>query len=140
MALDLSPLENSLAQLDSHVALTEGADAKADPKVHFAFRTAAIKSFEYTYETAVKMLRRELETMQDYAAEVDQMQFRTLIRVGAEKGLIADPQSWFGFRESRNITSHIYDESKAAKIYSAVPGFARAARDLLERLKRAEAR
>jgi nucleotidyltransferase substrate binding protein (TIGR01987 family) len=40
---------------------------------------------------------------------------RDTIRETAKEGLIEDPKAWFGFLESRNLTSHVYNEKVAEK-------------------------
>ena len=70
-----------------------------------------------------------------HAAEIDAMNYRMLIRVGAEQGLIGDVPAWFIYRDKRNLTSHTYDAGKAAEVFRILPDFARDARCLLERLR-----
>ena len=65
---------------------------------------------------------------------VDDLSFKNVIRLGAEKGCIEVPERWFDYRDARNITSHAYDEKKAEKIYALLPAFARDARVLLDEL------
>ena len=52
------------------------------------------------------MLKRQLDQELPSSEELDHLPFKELIRVGAERGLIADPQRWFDYRDKRNITSH----------------------------------
>jgi nucleotidyltransferase substrate binding protein (TIGR01987 family) len=80
------------------------------------------------------MIRRRLETMAATPAEIEQMDFKTLMRTAAEKGLIDDPMAWLLFREKRNITSHTYDETKALDVLSVIPQFQARAKYLLEQL------
>ena len=67
-------------------------------------------------------------------AEIEQMEFKTLVRTAAEKGLIDDPVAWLLFREKRNITSHTYDETKSLDVLGVIPQFIGRAQFLLERL------
>ena len=67
--------------------------------------------------------------------EVDQLSYRDLMRLGAEKGLIQDPRRWFDYRQQRNITSHTYDEDRANSVFNSAVSFLDDARLLLERLK-----
>lgn len=133
----------SILRCDPHYALAAGTCATAETyrtlwlscwtnnaDVRTAFRTAAIKSFEYSYELAIKLIRRHLE-LADSAELVDAMDFRTLIRTAAERGLIVDPAAWFLFREKRNITAHTYDETKALDVLGHLPAFATAVGQLL---------
>jgi nucleotidyltransferase substrate binding protein (TIGR01987 family) len=128
MILDLTSFHRALDALDR--GLARNATAPGDEEL----RDACIQRFEFTFELAWKMLKRRLEMDLPNAAEVDAMSFRALIRAGAEHGLIGDVAAWFVYRDRRNITSHAYDAAKAAEVAAVLPGFARDARDLLDRL------
>lgn len=131
MPLDLGSFEKALAALDR--ALARAAAAPGDEEL----RDACIQRFEFTFELAWKSLKRRLEHDLPNAQEVDAMSYRSLIRVGAEQGLIdvgAVPE-WFVYRDKRNLTSHTYDEARAAEVAAAVPAFAAHARALLAALR-----
>ena len=119
------------AQLLKHIELTGSAAALGNADIRTAFRTAAIKSFEYTYELSIRLIRRQLEAA-DSVELVDAMDFRTLIRTAAERGLIADPAAWFLYRDKRNITAHTYEETKALDVLGHLPSFAASVQHLLD--------
>jgi nucleotidyltransferase substrate binding protein (TIGR01987 family) len=127
--LDLSSLQQALAALDR--GLVRWTAVPADEEL----RDACIQRFEFTFELSWKMLKRRLEIDLPNAQEVDRMTWRTLIRVGAEQGLVDDVDAWFIYREKRNITSHTYDAAKAAEVAAVIPRFAHDAHVLLERLQ-----
>lgn len=129
MRLDFSSYEKALASLQRVLERSIAAPDDED------IRDACIQRFEYTYELAYKMLKRQLEQELPSAEELDHLPFKELIRVGAERGLVADPQRWFDYRDKRNITSHTYDEAKAREVFSVLEDFATDAADLLQRLK-----
>lgn len=131
MQLDLGSFEKALAALDR--ALIRATAEPNDEEL----RDASIQRFEFTFELAWKSLKRRLEIDLPNAQEVDAMSYRTLIRVGAEQGLIAADAvpAWFVYRDKRNLTSHTYDEAKAVEVAAAVPAFAAHARALLARLQ-----
>jgi nucleotidyltransferase substrate binding protein (TIGR01987 family) len=129
MQIDLSSFRKALDGLDKGLARTEAA---MDDEL---LRDGAIQRFEYSYELAWKSMRRVLEAEAAYPEEVDALPFRDVIRLGAEKGIIENPEDWFSFREERNISSHTYDEAKAAAVYAMARRFAPAARILLARLE-----
>ena len=79
-------------------------------------------------------MRRQLESMASTPAEIEQMEFKTLVRTAAEKGLVDDPLAWLLFREKRNITSHTYDETKSLDVLAVIPQFMTRAGFLLDRL------
>lgn len=130
----ISPLAAAIAELTKNAELPYSAIARDHPELIGTFRTATIKSFEYAYELSIRFIRRRLESMAATPAEIEQMEFKTLIRTAAEKGLIDDPLPWLLFREKRNITSHTYDETKSLDVLAVIPQFIKRARFLLDRL------
>ncbi|MDP1699059.1 MAG: nucleotidyltransferase substrate binding protein [Xanthomonadaceae bacterium] len=131
MKLDLTSFEKALASLDK--ALLRSTAAPTDEEL----RDACIQRFEFTFELSWKMLKRRLERDLPNAVEVDSMSYRSLIRSGAEQGLIEVDvvPRWFVYRDKRNLTSHAYDAAKAAVVYQSLGGFARDARLLLQSLQ-----
>lgn len=129
--IDFTSLSKAIASLD--MALRT---AKLRPKDEFV-RDASIQRFEYTYELCVKSLRRQLTAMSDSPSEIDALGYRDMIRMGVERGLVKSEVPWFGYRELRNITSHVYDPVKARKVFGALRRFQRDAQDLRARLDRA---
>lgn len=105
------------------------------PELLPTFRTATVKSFEYVYEVAWKLMRRALESRAETPTDIDQMDFRSLVRAAAEKGLIDDPAAWMRYREKRNITSHTYDQEQAAEVINIIPHLLVSARHLQSRLE-----
>jgi nucleotidyltransferase substrate binding protein (TIGR01987 family) len=128
MTLDFSSFEKALTSLQR--VLARSATAPTDDDL----RDACIQRFEYTYELAFKMLKRQLEQELPSSEELDHLPFKEIIRIGAERGLITVPERWFDYRDKRNITSHTYDEQKAREVYAVLSDFAVDATDLLSRL------
>lgn len=129
MNLDFSSYEKALSSLQR--VLERSYTVPGDEDI----RDACIQRFEYTYELAFKMLKRQLEQELPSSEELDQLSFKELVRVGAERGLIAVPERWFDYRAKRNITSHTYDEEKAREVFTVLADFAADAADLLKHLK-----
>lgn len=100
-------------------------------------RDATIQRFEYTYELAYKMLKRYLEMTEANLEEIDRMSFSTLIRTGAEKGLLKNSWDvWSSYRTARNLTSHTYNEAKAIEVCEVIPKFMEEAQFLFEQLEK----
>lgn len=130
MALILDPLKNA------YLSLTKAVDrAKLNPE-DLEVRDACIQRFEYTYELCIKFIKRYIETENPSPENVDQMNFRDLLRLAAEIGLVEKVELWFQFREARNNTTRAYDEAKAIIVFNAIPGFIQQAGFLLEKLKK----
>jgi len=121
--LDLSGFANAVARL---------AEALAKPPLNDLERDGCIQRFEYTYELAWKMMRRHLLVIG--AGDAELLGRRELFREAARRGILDDPEPWFDFQKARNITSHNYDESKAALSYAAAKLFLPHAQRLLEKL------
>lgn len=134
MKLDLTSLEKSVSQLRKSLNYCHSDLAKKNEELFFQFRSAAIQAFEYTFELAIKMLRRQLEEI-ELPPIIEQMSYRDFIRMAAEKGFIESPKDWFLFREKRNLTSHVYDEEKAKLVYAPLEGFLKHVQILLTRLQ-----
>lgn len=128
MSLDLSPFVKALASLER--ALERACAVPEDAEL----RDACIQRFEYTYELAWKMLKRQIEAEVANPSEVDGFSFRQLFRVAGERGLVDDVEAWFDYREQRNLTTHTYHEETARRVFSVLPAFARDAGSLLSRL------
>ena len=138
MELITSPLADALKALETHVGLAESSLADADPQLRIAFRTAAIKSFEFTYELSLKLILRALENHPGIGAEaVDELTFRGAMRVAAERGYIASAEAWHRYRHQRNKTAHSYNERTAEDVYAVLPAFIEDANKLLAKLEEA---
>lgn len=134
MPIDFSPLDKAINSLNRALGRATGAPGDEE------LRDACIQRFEYTFELCWKMLKRQLERELPSPAEVDGYSYRQLFRIGAERGLVQDVEAWFDYRERRNITSHTYDEEKAARVFEALPAFAVDAEKLLAGLKKSSER
>ena len=77
-----------------------------------------IQAFEFTHELAWNTLKDFLE---DRGAQ-NLYGSKDVTRQAFQVGLIKDGQTWMNMIQSRNLTSHTYDEATAAKISSAIRG------------------
>lgn len=139
--LDLSALRSAINSLAEAVATVENHAWFQDqsPAVRNVIVAGVIQNFEFAYELAVKMIRRQLEIEAASPAEVDESSFRGVLRSAAERGLIQDVEAWFAYRQMRNATSHTYNQEKALEIWKGVPGFLQESRVLLSRLESRDA-
>jgi len=136
-SLDLTPLRLSLSSLE------DGLDVVRDlawfqqqsDKVRHTLIAGVIQNFEFVYDISTKMMRRRLEMDALNPSEVDFANFRDVLRIAAEKGLIDNVQDWFGYRQMRNITTHTYDHQKAQQVFQGTQAFMMDARRLLARLE-----
>lgn len=138
--LDLTSLRQALSSLEDglEVVRDTGWFSRQNEKVRNTLIAGVIQNFEFVYEISTKMLRRRLEMDALNPAEVDFANFRDVLRMAAEKGLIQDVQAWFGYRQMRNITAHTYDRQKAQQVYEGTQAFMQDARALLAKLEDAQ--
>ena len=135
--LDLEPLRRALASLEDGLEVVSDAQwfNQQSDKVQNTLIAGVIQNFEFVYEIGFKMLRRQIEAEAASPTEVDESNFRDVLRVAAEKGLIADVEAWFRYRKMRNITAHTYDHQKAQQVYQDTLIFIDDARALLHKLE-----
>jgi nucleotidyltransferase substrate binding protein (TIGR01987 family) len=87
-------------------------------------RDSVIQRFEYTFELSYKILRRFLSETEASKAEISEMLFNDLIRLGCKRGLLLnDLETWDKYRKARNATSHNYDEFNADNIVVIISVF-----------------
>ena len=135
--LDLSALRSALSSLEDGldvVRATAWFDQQS-AKVQNTLIAGVIQNFEFVYEVGYKMLRRQIELDAASPADVDESNFRDVLRLAGEKGLIADVQAWFRYRQMRNTTAHTYNHEKAQQVYQGTLLFIDDARALLANLE-----
>jgi nucleotidyltransferase substrate binding protein (TIGR01987 family) len=77
-----------------------------------------VQAFEFTHELAWK-------TLQDYfryQGTSDLYGSRDVFRKALEVGLINDGAKWFESIQSRNLTSHVYDEQVVQDLINEISG------------------
>ena len=137
-ALDLSALREAIVSLSDSLEVASDQvwfNQQAD-KVRNTLISGVVKNFEFVYEISIKMIRRMIELESASPSEVDEGNFRDLLRTAGEKGLVADVEAWFTYRKMRNITTHTYDHQKAQQVYQNTLGFIVDARALLAALEK----
>ena len=136
MRLDTSAFEKALRQLERSMSYLHSELSRQDEGLREQFRAASIQAFEYTYELAVKMIRRQLAQIVTIPAELRHMTYPDLIRTAAESGLVRDVSDFKRYRELRNITSHTYEEERAEEVLSILDEFIRKMNELLTELQK----
>lgn len=133
--IDYSSFENALQQLETSLGYLNSEPARRDAGLRKQFRAATIQAFEYCYDLATKMVRRQLVEIVLNPPELREMPFLDLMRTAADAGLVREAPPFRLYREKRNITSHTYDEAKAEDVLSVVDPFVADLRFLLAALK-----
>jgi nucleotidyltransferase substrate binding protein (TIGR01987 family) len=106
----LMRFSQALAQLRDANAL---AQSRALSKLE---EQGMIQAFEYTHELAWKVLKDFLESRGGQNLYGP----RDVTRLAFQMGLIMDGDTWMAMIESRNLTSHTYDEDTAQKILKSI--------------------
>ena len=88
-----------------------------------AVQDSLIKRFEYTLEVAWKTCKRHLE--EEGFAEAATGSPKSIVRLAAQRNLIANPESWFGYLQFRQDTSHDYSSDKAEVVLDITEDFYR---------------
>ncbi len=135
--LDLTSLRDAVSSLEDGLEIVSDEHwfNEQSKKVQNTLVAGVIQNFEFVYELSVKMIKRQIELESASPEEVDENNFRDVLRFAAEKGIIADVEAWFTYRKMRNITAHTYDHAKAKQVYQDTLVFINDARDLLKRLE-----
>ena len=131
--IDYAPLGRAIARL------REGLAALRREPENTLYRDGVIQRFEFTYGLCASMLERYLM----HAAPVQpdrKMTFPALIRTASDLGLLRSGWDvWHGFREARNLTSHVYKEEIARQVVEKIPAFAEEAEFLYAELEKTSA-
>jgi nucleotidyltransferase substrate binding protein (TIGR01987 family) len=133
MTIDYTTLENAIARLKEGLKAYE--KFKEDEELKEIVRDSLVQRFEFTYEHSAKILAK---TLKDQGfAEVSSNLKKTLFREAGKAGYIQDVEKWFLFLESRNKTSHEYDENfvNDEEFIEFIKDFYEEAKNLLENLK-----
>lgn len=139
-ALNLASFTAAITALSAAVEITRSERfAALEESWRNTLIAGVVQSFEFTFELAWKSLKRQLERELPSPAELDAMNYRDLIRIGHERGLLGAVQPWFEFRELRNITAHTYARVKAQQVAAGAPDLLAHAQGLLAELGRRNA-
>ena len=135
--LDLTSFEKAFAALERslHVVQNKTIFLRLDIAVQESVQAGLIQNFEVFFDFSIKMLKRALPKYQLPSNSVNMLEFKQLVRECHSAGLIQNPARWFGYRESRNITSHTFDCDKAEMVVADIPAFYEDAKFLLLRLR-----
>lgn len=136
-SLDLTALRNAIASLEGGLELV-GNSVWFDqqlPVVQDMLIAGVIQHFEFVYELSIKTIRRQIELESDSPDQIDRTNFRDMLRIAGEKGIVADVEAWFAYRKTRNISAHTYDREIAQQVYKDTQKFIGDARSLLAGLE-----
>lgn len=115
VVIHMNKLKDKLEDLEK--ALTKLKEsASRDPKIDDIVIDATIQRFEFTYELSWKLMKAYLE----YQGNLEATSPRRAIQEAFKIRLIEDGNQWLKMLESRNRTSHTYDEEIAWQIFNSI--------------------
>ena len=116
--LDLSNLKNSFSTLkECYYDYT----LQKDEKMKTYIKDSCIKRFEYTYETAKKIMNKFLK--KEYDKTEKELSINNIFRELYGVGLRNIFENWVDYRENRNTYANEYDITKTYTIINLVPNF-----------------
>ncbi len=139
MELNVETLREALEEMQEFWEAYRTEQASGTPESSLSSRinrAAVVKAFEFTYESAIRFIRRQLSEGTLTDEELKAMNFRDMLRAAADSGLIAEPIAWIEYREIRNTTSHVYGKSKSSKVLPVADNFLKDVHFLLAELTR----
>lgn len=98
-------------------ALDTLSKAINEPEFNEYVRDATIQRFEYTYETAWKVIKSILSYQ-----GVELRHPREIFAEAFSSGWLSRPETWEAMIEDRNLTTHTYKERTAEAVYEAICG------------------
>ncbi len=96
--------------------LKEAVDLAKERRLSRLEEQGLIQAFEYTHELAWKTLKDFLE----YLGAPHLYGSKDATREAFRSGLIENGEAWMDMINSRNLTTHTYDEITASKIAAAI--------------------
>lgn len=118
--------QKALLQLEQAVMLRESRELSNLEK------QGTIQAFEFTHELAWKTLKDFLQTR----GNVEIYGSRDATREAFKSGLIHDGETWMEMIESRNLSSHTYNESVANEIIDKIVSYVILFAELKTKLER----
>lgn len=126
MSISTIELKKAIDSLEQAISLYQ--KSSEDSVEAKAFRDACIQRFEYTLELSWKVSMKLLGS--------STMAAKPAIREMARNNLINNPEVWIEFIDSRNKTSHSYDENTAKAVYKDIELFFPEAKQLFTKLEK----
>lgn len=116
--LDLTVLKNSYSTL---VECYDDFTKQPDEKIKTYIKDSCIKRFEYTYESAQKIMNKYLK--KEYDKNEKDLTINNIFREMYNLGFLENFENWVLYREKKNTTSHEYNLEKTYDILEIVPKF-----------------
>ena len=97
---------------------------------------SCVKRFEYTLETAWKLMKKLL--IKKYGKTDSELTMNNIFRFMQGYGYTEDWERWKIYYEKRNNTAHEYSIEKSRKLIELIPEFIKDAEFLISKLKESQ--
>ena len=132
-------VEHLLRTVDTLEQALLGLQTCADTQstLYDLYRSAALKSFELSLETAGKLMRKALKAFSGSPREVDKLVFNDVLRGCGKHGVLTleEVDRWLGYRANRNNTAHDYGVAFANETLALLPAYVQDVRVLSKNLQ-----
>lgn len=131
--IDISNLENAYNTLkESYIDYTNNQDSVFIQYI----ADSCVKRFEYTLETAWKLVKRIF--IQKYGKTDTELTMNNIFRFMQGYGYAENWEDWKNYYEKRNNTAHEYNIEKSRVLIELIPEFLNDTEYLISRLKESE--
>ncbi len=89
-----------------------------DERIKDYIEDACVKRFEYTVETAWKIMKKYLKL--EYGKSDKELTMNNIFRLMEGYGFIQSWETWRNYYDRRNDTSHEYNQNKAKEILNNI--------------------
>lgn len=122
--------EKTSSQADDLLRALDRLEAALNEEKDDFVRDSVIQRFEFCFELCWKLAK-------NYNAAQGKATFtpKDSFRVGAQVGIIDNPEVWFEYLKARSLASHTYNEATSEKVYQAAKIFLADGQSLLARIK-----
>ena len=127
--LDISRLKNCIETLKN---CTKDYKECKEEKMREYNADACVKRFEYTVETAWKLMKKYLKL--EYGKNDNELTMNNIFRYMENYGFVKSWESWREYYLKRNGTSHEYNKIKASELLANVDSLLKDSQYLYEKL------
>ena len=109
--------------------------ASKDDTIKEYIEDACVKRFEYTVETAWKIMKKYLKL--EYGKTDKELTMNNIFRLMEGYGFVKSWETWRNYYDRRNDTSHEYNKNKAKEILNIVEALIKDCEYLYDNLAKA---
>ena len=117
--LDIESLR--IAKISLEKVLQVYNEGNVDEEMCNIFADSCIKRFEYTFETAWKVMKKYFKLQ--YAKTEEELTMNNIFRYMESYGFTTSWLKWKDYYSQRNNTAHEYNFEKARRLINIVPDF-----------------